>query len=85
MPERTVELGSYHAMLGCVLAGMGIALLPESVLSTLPESKRLKVHRLTRGENRYATLLIWRKGAVSPSVRALREVLTARQTAPRRR
>ena len=42
MPERTIELGSYHAMLGCVAAGMGIALLPKSVLTTFPESKRLK-------------------------------------------
>ena len=29
MPERTIELASYHAMLGCVVAGMGIALLPK--------------------------------------------------------
>jgi DNA-binding transcriptional LysR family regulator len=36
MPERTVELGSYHAMLGCVVAGMGIALIPKSVLTTFP-------------------------------------------------
>ena len=27
MPERTIELGSYHAMLGCIVAGMGAALL----------------------------------------------------------
>ncbi len=70
MPERTVELGSYHAMLGCVAAGMGIALLPESVLATFPESKRLTIHRLPRGANRSATVLIWRKGAGSPNVQA---------------
>jgi len=52
MPERIVELGSYHAMLGCVAAGMGIALLPRSVLTAFPESKRLTVHRLSSGENR---------------------------------
>jgi len=85
MPQRTIELGSYHAMLGCALAGMGIALLPESVLATFPESKRLKIHRLPRGEYRYATLLIWRKGAVSPNIRALQEVLGQRQLAPKRR
>ena len=26
MPERIIELASYHAMLGCVVAGMGVAL-----------------------------------------------------------
>jgi DNA-binding transcriptional LysR family regulator len=76
MPERTVELGSYHAMLGCVVAGMGIALLPRSVLTTFPESKRLAVHRLPPGENRSSTVLIWRKGAGSPNIAALREILS---------
>jgi DNA-binding transcriptional LysR family regulator len=76
MPERTVELGSYHAMLGCVVAGMGIALLPKSVLTTFPESKRLTVHRLPAGENRSKTVLIWRKGADSPNIAALRAILS---------
>lgn len=76
MPERTVELGSYHAMLGCVAAGMGIALLPRSVLSTFPESKRLTVHRLPPGENRAETVLIWRKGAGSPNITALQDILS---------
>ena len=76
MPERTVELGSYHAMLGCVVAGMGIALLPRSVLTTFPESKRLTVHRLPPGENRSSTVLIWRKGAGSPNIAALRQILS---------
>src|SRR5262249_36980330 len=67
MPARTVELGSYHAMLGCVLAGMGIALLPESVLETFPKFKQLRVHRLPRDESRYETVLIWRRGTISPN------------------
>jgi DNA-binding transcriptional LysR family regulator len=78
-PERVIELGSYHAMLGCVVAGMGIALLPESVLPTVPETRRLKIHRLPRGENRSATLLIWRKGTASANVAALRDVLAMRR------
>jgi DNA-binding transcriptional LysR family regulator len=83
MPERTIELGSYHAMLGCVVAGMGIALLPQSVLATFPESKRLAVHRLSRGENRYETVLIWRKGAGSPNIQALQKVLNKGPSASR--
>jgi DNA-binding transcriptional LysR family regulator len=78
MPERTIELGSYHAMLGCVAAGMGVALLPKSVLTTFPESKRLRVHRLPPGENRAETYLIWRKGAGSPKIQALRDLLGER-------
>ena len=75
MPERIIELGSYHAMLGCVVAGMGVALLPRSVLTTFPESRRLKIHALPPGQNRAETHLIWRKGAGSPKVQALRDLL----------
>ena len=80
-PERIIELGSYHAMLGCIVAGMGVALLPKSVLSTFPESRRLSVHALPRGENRARTVLIWRKGADSPKVQALASILGGARTA----
>ncbi len=75
VPERTIELGSYHAMLGCVVAGMGVALLPRSVLTTFPESRRLTVHELPAGENMAETVLIWRTGASSPKIEALRRLL----------
>jgi DNA-binding transcriptional LysR family regulator len=75
MPERTIELASYHAMLGCVVAGMGISLIPRSVLTTFPERKRLSVHALARNENCAQTVLIWRKGAGSANVKALEEIL----------
>jgi DNA-binding transcriptional LysR family regulator len=70
-------------MLGCVAAGMGIALLPRSVLTTFPESKRLTVHRLPSGENRADTVLIWREGASSPNIEALRQILSEIRQADR--
>jgi DNA-binding transcriptional LysR family regulator len=75
LPERAIELSSYPALLGCVVAGLGVALLPRCVLSTFPESKRLSVHALPRGENRAETVLIWRKGAGSPNIQALQQLL----------
>jgi DNA-binding transcriptional LysR family regulator len=78
MPERTIELASYHAMLGCIVAGMGISLIPKSVLTTFPERKRLSVHHLARTENCAQTVLIWRKGAGSANVMALQEILRGR-------
>jgi DNA-binding transcriptional LysR family regulator len=81
MPERTVELSSYHAMLGCVVVGMGISLVPESVLSTFPESRRLSVHRLPPGQDRAQTVMIWRRGAHSPKIAALAEILAAQRSA----
>ena len=75
MPERTIEMSSYHAMLGCIVIGMGISLLPRSVLSTFPESRRLSIHALPKGEDRAQTVLFWRKGAASPKINALIELL----------
>ncbi len=75
-PERTIELGSYHAMLGCVLAGMGAALLPKCVLETFPEAKRLRVHALPENDYRLRTYLIWRKGVRAPNVAALAAILS---------
>ncbi len=87
VPERIIELGSYHAMLGCVVVGMGTALLPKSVLTTFPERKRLSEHPLPDGQDVAETVLIWRRGALSPNVSALIETLApARKgTRPARR
>jgi DNA-binding transcriptional LysR family regulator len=71
IPERIVEMGSYHAILGCASVGMGVALLPAAVLASVPQSNALQVHTLPEGKNRARTLLAWRKGVTSPNVDAL--------------
>ena len=75
MPERIIEMSSYHAMLGCVVVGMGISLVPRMVLDTFPERKRLSIHPLPPGLSKAVTWLIWRKGARSPKLSALTEIL----------
>lgn len=77
LPERTIELGSYHAMMGCVTAGMGAALLPRSVLDSFPEARRLTCHPLPKEEAMLRTLLIWRKGFKSPNTAALGDIIAA--------
>jgi len=84
MPERMIELTSYHAMLGCVVAGMGIALIPKSVLATFPDRRLLSVHPLGRTENRAWTVLIWRRGAGFANVQAMRDILQNSRLASRR-
>ena len=78
LPERIIELTSYHAMLGCILAGMGISLLPRSVLATFPARKRLRVHGLPRGRDVAQTVLFWRKGARSSKIDALAQIVKGR-------
>ena len=77
MPERTIELGSYHAMLGCVLTGMGAALVPKSVIASFPESSRLRINMLPDGQNRIRTLLIWPRNVRSRKIDGLRSILQA--------
>jgi len=75
MPERIIELRSHHAMLGCVVAGMGAALLPKSVISAFPESKRLRIHSLPRKESLLRTMLVWQKGVRSSKIDAFAAIL----------
>jgi DNA-binding transcriptional LysR family regulator len=75
VPRQMVEVGSYHAILGCVAIGMGVALVPASVLGTYAERARLGVHALSARFRFAHTRLIWRKDAPQAKITALRQVL----------
>ena len=75
MPERMVKMSSHHAMLGCVVIGMGVSLVPRMVVESFPERKRLSIHPLPPSLNKAITWLFWRKGARSPKLSALIEIL----------
>jgi DNA-binding transcriptional LysR family regulator len=75
MPERIIEMSSYHAILACAVAGMGIGVVPRIVLATFPDIRHLSVHELPAGLNRAQSVLIRRKGVKSPKIDAFLEVL----------
>jgi DNA-binding transcriptional LysR family regulator len=77
MPERIIEMTSWHAILGCTAAGMGISILPRMVLASFPDQRYFSLHPLPPVLARAPTMLIWRKGSNAPNVRALRDVLLA--------
>lgn len=79
---RVLEFSSYHAIVACVAAGAGIALMPEAVLETMPQA-RVRRNRIPDAQARIVTPLIWRHGESSPAVLALRELVSA--TAVRQR
>ena len=81
---RVLDLGSYHAIVACVGSGTGIALMPESVLDTLPLAA-VERHRLPRQHADVVTPLIWRTEEASRAVVALREQLGRRRPAASRR
>ncbi len=74
-----MEIESYHSMLACVIAGGGVALMPRSMLDSLPARDAVSVHPLAEPFGRATTWLMWRKGRVGANLRAwsdeLRELL----------
>ncbi len=78
VPAKIVEITSWHAIIGCAAAGMGISMVPRMLLTSFLEPHHISIHALPPGVSHAPTMLIWRKGAASPNVRALREVLLAK-------
>jgi DNA-binding transcriptional LysR family regulator len=73
---RVLELNSYHAIVACVSSGTGIALVPESVLDTMPDTPVLR-HAIPKAQANITTPLVWRHGEISPSVLALRTLIAS--------
>ena len=73
--ERVMEYGSYHAIVACVAAGAGIAVIPRSVLRLTGAEAQVAVHPLPQGVARARTQLVWRRGHQSAALDALRKEL----------
>jgi len=74
-PGATLSVGSYLAMLSCVSAGTGFAVVPKSVLSIIDVHETLKFRKLPGRYSRIDTLMVWRKNYASPKLDALLHVL----------
>ena len=69
-----VEIGSYHALLASVAAGMGVGLLPRSVLA-LCDTSAVVVHDLPPVYARQTTWLVSHSDGCSPALAAMRACL----------
>jgi DNA-binding transcriptional LysR family regulator len=76
LPARTLELASYQAMIACVAAGTGFAVVPRTLLQSLRASKDIVLHELPARIRRSRTHLIW-KGQPSAMLVRLQELLDA--------
>jgi DNA-binding transcriptional LysR family regulator len=74
-PVRVMEFQSYHAIVACVAAGAGIAIVPRSVIALAAAPPQVKLHPLPARIAKARTQLIWRKGHRSAALNALREEL----------
>ena len=67
---NVVEISSYHALLSCVAAGMGVGIVPKGLLEQYPFAKNIKIHKLPKKWGHTCTALIWRKDSIKPSIEA---------------
>jgi DNA-binding transcriptional LysR family regulator len=74
MPERVLEFASYQAMIACVAAGTGFAVVPKSVLEALRATKSIRQHPLPKRFSHNRTYLVW-NGDPSPSLHGLMSLL----------
>jgi len=76
MPERVLEFASYQAMIACVAAGTGYAIVPRSVLEALQATRSIRQHTLPKRFSLSRTHLVW-NGEPSPALRGLMSVLSS--------
>jgi DNA-binding transcriptional LysR family regulator len=74
--SQVMEFGSYHAIIACVSAGAGIAIVPRSVLKLTEVGKQVEVGKLPARTAKARTLLVWRPGRRSAALEALRAELS---------
>jgi DNA-binding transcriptional LysR family regulator len=74
MPARTLEFASYQAMIACVAAGTGYALVPKSLLASLRAGGEVKQHELPARIRRNHTHLVWH-GSPSSALEKLQLLL----------
>lgn len=74
LPERVLEFASYPAIIACVAAGTGCAIVPRSVLQAQRAAEDVMSHELPERLRRNRTHLVW-SGVASPSLSRLIELL----------
>ena len=80
--ERVMEYGSYHAIVACVAAGCGIAVVPRSVVRALRPEREVRIHRLPKDIAAAKTQLVWRQGHRSSALDALKITLLEAPSRP---
>jgi DNA-binding transcriptional LysR family regulator len=74
-----LEMGTLEGILGCVSAGLGITMMPLSVVEPYAKRREVAVHRLAASEARVDTVFITRREAVrSPALEEFLSVISER-------
>src|SRR5882762_9804774 len=74
LPDRVIEFQSYHAIIACVAAGSGIAVVPRAVLGLTRAGPNLTTTALPAGIARTRTQLVWRREHHSVTLQAMKNL-----------
>lgn len=77
LADAVLEFASYPAIVACVAAGTGVAIVPRSVLLGLRAAEAVRVHPLPAHLARNRTHLLWHPGQESLALQGLRSLLGA--------
>jgi LysR family transcriptional regulator, cell division regulator len=69
-PGRISEFGTFEAIIGCVAAGMGVALMPREIISQRELARTVRVHALPPAIAQVETVLVWRKDVLHHPARS---------------
>lgn len=72
---QIIEISSYHTLLSCVAAGMGVGIVPKVLLDYYPFASSIQQHELGKEWRHSTTAMIWRKDSVKPSMTAFRDFI----------
>lgn len=67
LPSKIMEFGTLEAILGCVSAGLGVSLLPRSIVGKKVEAKELCIHEVPEAFSKVNTVFIHRKDTLLTS------------------
>ncbi|GGG69107.1 hypothetical protein GCM10010918_25260 [Paenibacillus radicis (ex Gao et al. 2016)] len=71
LPVKVMEFGSLETILGCVGAGLGISLLPRSIVAESEQQGRIQCHEIAGKDAIVKTVFIRRKDAlITPAMSA---------------
>ena len=77
VPGNIMSVSSYLAILACVSAGTGYAVVPQAVLDVVATKGQFHRYPLPAKLSKIRTLLCWRSNYTSSKLDALRELLPA--------
>ena len=77
VPDRVMEFQSYHAIIACVAAGSGIAVVPRAVIELTPAGRNVAITALPANIAKTRTHLVWRREHHSVALEAMKNMLGA--------